>query len=1849
LFRRHPGRVLCAWLPCVLLAICLPETRAGTEVWPSQYKIKPWETNRLTAADVVGPDGIVYPDWTGVGVEGGIPAIDLSSNPADGTILSIGGYSYRVCRVAGTDNTAVSTALSAATSYANGGSQRAVVYFPAGTYTLSQQFTISETGIVIAGAGKANSILKIGTGGTGALFNFAGTTWGGGVTANANILRGSSNATFSSVSGHSVGKWVRIVPTDASSPTDTMRARYSKPEIGVVFDNAWDHLGRVFMARITAINGTTVTFDRTFPHDLFTDENPQMRTATMVEYGGVQDLTIETTSGSYGLEPVRWYSVANCWLKGVRFNKADNWPIAASSETMIRCEIRDCNFDGTWADINSGSNAYLGWGNVAMDCLMENCTGKDLRHMAIFQKAMRCVVRSCAFSAATVRSPQLHGRFPLDNLIEGTTFSAGGEAYYTDPVHSLIHGPNGPRNVFYNNRVTAGRALLWIMGAQENLILAYNKVAQTDSSQQLPALWAFDRSFDGILRGNTLQVHANTPAIIFEDTTCPGWDVYDNRIYGSKGFLWAGDSSPVLTANNRYFAYGTPADPSPEAASIYLWQRTNANTARLVLVIQNRVVSENSGTLTARVVRVKASLGAAATVNLSADMGGVSIPSSVTIPAGAAYADFTVTGTPVSGGEKTVTLTASAAGLLSDTEPVFVLDEDVALPDFGQGQYPPAPVGLPAGWRSADFGDYTATGSAAYSATNDTWTVQGAGLGDFTLNRTLAQGGRRFTYRSILGNGEIRARLTSASGDYQVGLMIADDAAPATEFVRIESTGRVLSSGDQWDYHAELAEYASAGAKTVPIWLRLVRSNSLFTAYTSTDGVNWTQKASVDFYNDLGGGSGDYKSQSTLDDVMHFGLFVNSNLRATLATATFSNVTVIGTSVDTTPPSWVSGWPKADTATTNGFTARARIDEAGMAYFVVVNNGAPTPSAAQVKAGQDAGGTAALQSGSLALAADTEGSSAVSGLLAGTPYDVYFAAEDADENLQSGATKVDVTTLGTPDTNAPVWISGWPKADTAGSEGFTVRAQINEAGTGYYVVVSNNAAAPSVAQVKAGQDATGSAALKSGSLALAANLENSAVVTGLSAGTAYDVYCVAEDAVPNLQAAVTKVDVSTLADTTPPVWISGWPKADTATTNGFTVRAEINEAGTAYYVVLSDGAGAPSATEVKNGQGAGGGSPLVSGSMALSANTEGSSVVSTLAPETAYDVYVVAQDGATNLQGAPVLVNVSTASTNNIIAWDGDTSTAWATGANWVGGAAPVDDLTTSTAIFNLATYPNQPNAGNRSVKGMVVGGASAALTIATTSLTNGAGGLTVASGAGTVTVGAITLGADQSWVNDATALVTVNNNLSLGDYTLTMSGGGDFAHSGSGAISGAGVVILDEGFSGTLSLSRANSFSGGLRIESGTVVMSANDAPGSGTITLGGGGSADATLTSTISGTNQENPIETTGGGSGVLSVVKGDVNNNCNFTGPVTLGGPLTLKDEDGNPNYGLGFNGVISGSAVITVETVAGGSVTIGGNNDENNFTSPIEVVAGKLKGHATGLRKNNAIAIASGAELDLVNNNVTIAGLNDIEGGGGTVNNSGGSDKVLTLGGSGSYGFSGGMAPATSSRIALAVTNGTHTLTGTSTYTGATTVSGAGTLLVNGSLAATPVTVNSGATFGGTGGTGTNVTCNVGGQLKFFKTTGAPDTPLVVGGTLTLNSNLVTVEVLGAPLGNGTYTLCSAASISGSPNPTPTITGQGLGGGGSGVVSLASTNLLLTVSGVLGLPTQPTNLVYAVSNGVLTLSWPTNYTGWELEAQTNGLNAGLGTNWTVVPGSTATNRIDQPVDPANPAAFYRLHRP
>ena len=70
------------------------------------------------------------------------------------------------------------------------------------------------------------------------------------------------------------------------------------------------------------------------------------------------------------------------------------------------------------------------------------------------------------------------------------------------------------------------------------------------------------------------------------------------------------------------------------------------------------------------------------------------------------------------------------------------------------------------------------------------------------------------------------------------------------------------------------------------------------------------------------------------------------------------------------------------------------------------------------------------------------------------------------------------------------------------------------------------------------------------------------------------------------------------------------------------------------------------------------------------------------------------------------------------------------------------------------------------------------------------------------------------------------------------------------------------------------------------------------------------------------------------------------------------------------------------------------------------------------------------------------------------------------------------------------------------------------------------------------------------------------------------------------------------------------------------------------------------TNPTNIAAVLSNGTLIISWPADHIGWTLQAQTNSLTTGLGTNWATVANSTTANQVNIPISQTNPATFFRL---
>ena len=152
-----------------------------------------------------------------------------------------------------------------------------------------------------------------------------------------------------------------------------------------------------------------------------------------------------------------------------------------------------------------------------------------------------------------------------------------------------------------------------------------------------------------------------------------------------------------------------------------------------------------------------------------------------------------------------------------------------------------------------------------------------------------------------------------------------------------------------------------------------------------------------------------------------------------------------------------------------------------------------------------------------------------------------------------------------------------------------------------------------------------------------------------------------------------------------PSWISTYPKMDVVggTSAGFKVKIDQN--GTAYFVVLANGASAPTSQQVKDGQDAS--STLVatgfSGSVALVANIEKSFFSFNLSLNTDYDVYLVAEKPSA-LQAAPVKLDFKT------LVADGLGVAIHVYGASWKGSTWLSDPTAALTAVndaFDMVNY----------------------------------------------------------------------------------------------------------------------------------------------------------------------------------------------------------------------------------------------------------------------------------------------------------------------------------------------------------------------------------------------------------------------------------------------------------------------------------------------------------------------------------------------------------------------------------
>ena len=376
------------------------------------------------------------------------------------------------------------------------------------------------------------------------------------------------------------------------------------------------------------------------------------------------------------------------------------------------------------------------------------------------------------------------------------------------------------------------------------------------------------------------------------------------------------------------------------------------------------------------------------------------------------------------------------------------------------------------------------------------------------------------------------------------------------------------------------------------------------------------------------------------------------------------------------------------------------------------------------------------------------------------------------------------------------------------------------------------------------------------------------------------------------------------------------------------------------------------------------------------------------------------------------------------------------------------------------------------------------------------AGSLLVASntalGSGGLTLGASGLSLD------STAAVSLGNGIALGSNQRLILAGSN-ALTLSGPISG-NASGLDKNGAADLTLSGANTFTGGVKLNAGKLIIGRDSALGIGTFNAAAGTILDANAARTV--------------------------------TNAMTLGGNVTVAGSNG-----LTLNGVISGTGGLTKNGAA--TLTLAGNN---GFQGGVALNAGTLLlGNANALG-TGALTTAAGTTLGAANTGQTVRnpiGLN------GDLTISG--QQNLSL--NGVISGSGNLTKNGNSILQLAAANifqGNTLLNAGTLYIGNADALGQGRLIAAGGTidsmspqtVANAITLNGAVAVGGLSNLALQGVIDGSGSLTKG---GAADLSLTgvntySGGTF-LNGGSIAINNAGA-LGSGDLTIGGAASLTGS---------------------------------------------------------------------------------------------------------------
>ncbi|MDH6168342.1 fibronectin-binding autotransporter adhesin [Variovorax boronicumulans] len=472
---------------------------------------------------------------------------------------------------------------------------------------------------------------------------------------------------------------------------------------------------------------------------------------------------------------------------------------------------------------------------------------------------------------------------------------------------------------------------------------------------------------------------------------------------------------------------------------------------------------------------------------------------------------------------------------------------------------------------------------------------------------------------------------------------------------------------------------------------------------------------------------------------------------------------------------------------------------------------------------------------------------------------------------------------------------------------------------------------------------------------------------------------------------------------------------------------------------------------------------------------------------------------------------------------DVGSNTALGTGDLTINGASVLTGAA-GVALANNVVLNDTLNFG--------AGGSGGALTL--NGVISGAGGISLAGAPGLTLNGANTF---TGGFNIGGGALTVGNDAALGSSGVTVSGASSLASNKSVSLANdfrlnatlgvggsndlalngtlTGLGFLRKTGAGRLTLGGANTFSGGVDLQSGALRVGTNTSLGLNTLTVSGNAALDANANVNLSNRVVLNAGLDIGGANdiGLGGIISG--------TGPLSYSGSGTLTLANGNTWTGG--------------TTLKSGTLNVGDNHALGQGALAVTGNA-NLRANVPGTLLGNAVTLGAGTTLNVDGTN-PLALIGTIDGGG-----------ALALSGPGAVVLAGANTYSGGTTVS-GTTLGVFNTAGSATGSGAVQVQAGGALTGNGSIAGT-VSVGSGLLMPGNGGAGT---LTVGGlnlaadsvlsyELGEAGVAGGTFNDLInVNGNLQLDGTLNVSETAGGKFGAGLYRLI---------NYTGTLTDNGL---------------------------------------------------------------------------------------------------